>query len=206
MITSLEPTARPISAESPLILASTSRYRAELLRRLGLAFEQEAPGSDETRQPGEEPQALALRLARAKAQAVAARHTQRWVLGSDQVCACGNALLGKPGTRQQAIEQLLLLSGNSVQFFTAVALTQGSSGALYQACDLTVVRFRPLGRAEIERYVDAEPALDCAGSFKAEGLGIALCAAIESSDPTGLIGLPLIVVRELLAQAGFTLP
>lgn len=199
-------TTNPISAASPLILASTSRYRAELLRRLGLAFDQEAPGSDETPHFGEAPAELARRLARAKAQAVAARHPQRWVLGADQVCACGDALLGKPGTRQAALGQLQRLSGNSAQFFTAVALTQGASGALHQACDLTVVRFRHLGAAEIERYVDAEPAFDCAGGFKSEGLGVALCAAIESGDQTGLVGLPLIAVRKLLAQTGLELP
>jgi len=199
-------TTNPISAASPLILASTSRYRAELLRRLGLAFDQEAPGSDETPHFGEAPAELARRLARAKAQAVAARHPQRWVLGSDQVCACGEALLGKPGTRQRAIEQLRQLSGNSARFFTAVALVQAGSGALLEACDLTTVRFRHLDAAEIERYVDAEPAFDCAGGFKSEGLGVALCVAIESSDQTGLVGLPLIAVRDLLARAGLMLP
>ena len=195
-----------ISALSPLMLASTSRYRAELLRRLGVPFEQEAPGSDETPRAGESPLALAQRLALAKATAVAARHPQRWVLGSDQVCACGDELLGKPGTRQRAIEQLTRLSGNSARFFTAVALTHGASGALHEALDLTIVRFRQLDAAEIERYVDAEAAFDCAGSFKSEGLGIALCEAIESRDQTGLVGLPLIAVRQLLLQAGLALP
>ena len=195
-----------ISAQTPLILASTSRYRADLLRRLGVPFEQEAPGSDETPRAGEAPRTLAQRLALAKATAVAARYPQRWVLGSDQVCACGEELLGKPGTRQRAIGQLTRLSGNSAQFYTAVALIHGASGALYEALDLTTVRFRRLDAAQIERYVDAEPAFDCAGSFKSEGLGIVLCEAIESRDQTGLVGLPLIAVRELLAQAGLTLP
>jgi septum formation protein len=195
-----------ISALSPLILASTSHYRAGLLRRLGVPFEQEAPGSDETPHSGEAPPALAQRLALAKATAVAVRHPQRWVLGSDQVCACGDELLGKPGTRQRAIEQLTRLSGNSARFFTAVALTHGASGALHEALDITIVRFRQLDAAEIERYVDAEAAFDCAGSFKSEGLGIALCEAIESRDQTGLVGLPLIAVRQLLLQAGLALP
>jgi len=128
------------------------------------------------------------------------------VLGSDQVCACGDELLGKPGTRQRAIEQLTRLSGNSARFFTAVALTRGAGGALHEALDLTTVRFRRLDAAEIERYVDAEPAFDCAGSFKSEGLGIALCEAIESRDQTGLVGLPLIAVRELLVRVGLALP
>ncbi len=195
-----------ISAQTPLILASTSRYRAELLRRLGVPFEQEAPDSDETPHSGETPLALAQRLALAKAQAVAARQPQRWVLGSDQVCACGDELLGKPGDRQRAIGQLTRLSGNSARFFTAVALTHGGSGTLYEAFDLTTVHFRQLDAGEIERYVAAEPAFDCAGSFKSEGLGIALCESIESRDQTGLVGLPLIAVRELLAKAGLTLP
>lgn len=193
-----------ISTDSPLILASTSRYRAELLRRLGLPFAQEAPDTDETPQAGEAPEALARRLALAKARAVAARHPGRWVLGSDQVCAGGGQLLGKPGTRRRAVEQLGLLSGGSAQFLTAAALVR--DGTAHTALDVTTVRFRRLSAAEIERYVDAEPALDCAGSFKCEGLGITLCEAIESRDPTALVGLPLIAVRELLAQCGFALP
>jgi septum formation protein len=190
-----------ISTAAPLILASTSRYRAELLRRLRVPFEQQAPGCDETADAGEAAETLAQRLARAKAQAVAACRPDRWVLGSDQVCACGDALLGKPGTRERALGQLQLLSGNSAHFVTAVALQCGDR--LYQATDITTVRFRRLDPIEIERYVDIEPALDCAGSFKSEGLGITLCAAIESRDPTALIGLPLIAVRELLARAGW---
>lgn len=194
-----------ISADSPLILASTSRYRAELLRRLGLPFEPAAPEADETPQSGETPAALAQRLALAKARSVAARQPRRWVLGSDQVCACGDRLLGKPGTRERAIAQLGLLSGNSVQFLTAVALLHDGAAA-HTALDVTTVRFRSLSPAEIERYVAAEPALDCAGSFKCEGLGISLCQAIESQDPTALVGLPLIAVRDLLARCGLALP
>jgi septum formation protein len=187
-----------------LILASTSRYRAQLLQRLRLPFSQEAPGCDETPLSGETAPALARRLALAKARAVAGRQPQAWVIGSDQVCACGGELLGKPGSRERAIEQLSRLSGNSAQFHTALALVRGDTA--YQAADLTTVRFRRLGRDQIERYVDAEPALDCAGSFKSEGLGIALCAAIESSDPTALVGLPLIALQDLLAQAGLVVP
>jgi len=189
-----------------LILASTSRYRAELLRRLHLPFTQEAPDSDETPYVGEAPAALALRLALAKARAVAARHPQAWVIGSDQVCACGEELLGKPGSRERAIEQLRVLSGNSVQFHTALALAHGASGRELSGADLTTVRFRELDAAQIERYVDAEPSLDCAGSFKSEGLGIALCAGIESQDPTALVGLPLVALCGLLRQAGIALP
>lgn len=193
-----------LSPSSPLILASTSRYRAELLGRLRLPFTQEAPQTDETPRPGETPAALAQRLGLAKARDVAARHPGRWVLGSDQVCACGERLLGKPGTRQRAIEQLGLLSGGSAQFLTAVALVR--DGTAHSALDVTTVRFRALSAAEIERYIDAEPALDCAGSFKCEGLGISLCEAIESRDPTALVGLPLIAVRELLARCGLAVP
>ena len=145
-------------------------------------------------------------MALAKAGAVAARHPRRWVLGSDQVCACDGKLLGKPGTRPRAAAQLKLLSGSAAHFITAVVLQQQDSGALLQALDLCTVRFRALGDAEIERYLDAEDALDCAGSFKSEGLGISLCEAIETQDPSGLVGLPLIAVRRLLAQAGLELP
>jgi septum formation protein len=193
-----------ISKVQPLILASGSRYRAELLRRLGLPFEQDSPDLDESRHPNEPAETLARRLAAAKARAVAARRPGRWVLGSDQVCACADRVLGKPGSRALAREQLSLLSGQEARFLTAVALAV--NGELHEALDLTVVRFRRLEAAEIERYLDAEPAYDCAGSFKAEGLGISLCAAIESSDPTGLIGLPLITVHALLAKAGVSIP
>lgn len=189
-----------------LILASTSRYRAELLRRLQIPFTQEAPGSDETPYVGEAPAALAQRLALAKARAVAARHPTAWVIGSDQVCACGETLLGKPGSRQQAVEQLQMLSGGSARFHTGLALVHGASGRELQAMDLTTVRFRALDDAQIERYVEAEPSLDCAGSFKSEGLGIALCAAIESQDPTALVGLPLVALCGLLREAGIVLP
>ena len=193
-----------ISQDSPLILASSSRYRAELLRRLGVPFEALAPDVDETPRPDEEPYPLAFRLAGAKARALAARHPDRWVLGSDQVPSLEGTVLGKPGTRESAVQQLRAFSGRAVEFHTAVALVGGP--VLLTAVDLTIVRFRELGDDEIERYVDAEVAYDCAGAFKAEGLGISLFSAIESRDPTGLIGLPLIAVRNLLAQAGFAVP
>lgn len=194
----------PISKESPLVLASGSRYRAELLRRLGVPFEAVAPGVDETPIPGEEPFPLAVRLASAKAQALAGRHPDRWVLGSDQVPSLDGVVLAKPGTRAAGMEQLRAFSGKAVEFHTAVTLIGGPRPLA--AADLTVVRFRELDDAEIERYLDAEPAWDCAGSFKAEGLGITLFNAVESRDPTALIGLPLIAVRSLLAQAGYTIP
>jgi septum formation protein len=195
----------PISADAPLILASGSRYRADLLRRLRLPFVQESPEVDESALPGEEPAALARRLALLKAGVIAARRPGCWVLGSDQVCACGPDILGKPGSHEQAVRQLCLLSGKSARFFTAVVLACSTRPSM-TALDLATVRFRELDAAEIGRYLDAEPAYDCAGSFKSEGLGIALCEAIETSDPSGLVGLPLIAVRRLLAQAGSTLP
>jgi len=195
----------PISTQAPLVLASASRYRAELLRRLQLPFETCAADVDETPESGEAPAALAARLAVVKARAVAALRPTRWVLGSDQVCACQGTLLGKPGARVRAIEQLQLLSGTEAVFYTAIALLH-DAGEPLQAMDVTRVRFRVLSRAEIERYIDAEPSFDCAGSFKSEGLGITLCATVDSQDPSGLIGLPLIATRTLLAQAGLPLP
>jgi septum formation protein len=193
-----------ISQESPLVLASTSRYRAELLGRLGVPFVALAPGVDEAGQPAESPANLAQRLALEKARAVQAREPGRWVLGSDQVASLDGAVLGKPGSRANALVQLRSFSGKSVVFYTAVALVGGDQ--VLTALDTTIVRFRALGLAEIERYLDAEPAWDCAGAFKAEGLGISLFTAIEARDPTALIGLPLIAVRGLLAQAGFATP
>jgi septum formation protein len=193
-----------ISQATPLLLASTSRYRADLLRRLQLPFEAVAPGVDEAPQAGEAPARMAQRLARAKAQAVAAAHPDRWVLGSDQVPAFENRVFGKPGDRATAIDQLVACSGKSVEFHTAVALV--GSGRVLEQLDTTVVRFRVLTRAQVERYLDAEPAYDSAGSFKVEGLGIALFEAIDSRDPTALVGLPLIAVRRLLGEAGYALP
>lgn len=188
----------------PLLLASTSRYRRELLQRLGLALECAAPDVDETPQPGEAPRALAVRLARAKAVEVAARHPGRWVIGSDQVAELNGSPLGKPGDVAGAHAQLAAMSGHAVDFHTAVSLCRDDQ--VFEAYDLTRVRFRVLDTAEIARYVAIEQPLDCAGSFKCEGLGISLFEAIENRDPTALIGLPLIAVCQLLRQAGYRLP
>ena len=187
-----------------LILASTSRYRRELLERLRLPFHVARPEVDETPDAGESPPALAKRLARAKAEAIAAQFPDAWVIGSDQVAALGPRPLGKPGTRDKAIAQLGAMSGKEIQFHTAIALVRG--GTVLEAMDTTRVFFRDLQAEEMERYVDTEQPLDCAGSFKSEGLGIALFDAIESSDPTALVGLPLIALSRLLREAGFTLP
>jgi len=186
--------------EVDLILASTSRYRAEQLRRLTDSFRQMSPEVDETRRPGERPQALAERLALAKAQAVAQRHPGSFVIGSDQVAALGDEVLGKPGSVERARQQLLACSGREVLFHTALALIE-PDGRAHTAVDLTRVRFRDLDEAEIARYVARELPLDCAGSFKVEGLGIGLFDAVVSEDPTALVGLPLVALCRLLRAA-----
>lgn len=187
-----------------LILASTSPYRRALLERLRLPFETQSPGVDEAPASGELPAQLARRLAEAKAQAVARTTPDASVLGSDQVAECDGALLGKPGDRRGALSQLQAMSGREVRFHTAVCLHVGQQAIV--ASDLTIVRLRSLDAGTIARYVDAEAPFDCAGSFKAEGLGIALFERIDSTDPTALVGLPLIATARLLRQAGFALP
>ncbi|GHA69827.1 Maf family protein [Cognatilysobacter bugurensis] len=188
----------------PLVLASTSRYRRELLERLRVPFDVAQPDVDETPRPGEAPQALAVRLADAKAGAVI-RSRDAWVLGSDQVAELDGRPLGKPGDRANAHAQLAAMSGRAVVFHTALSLRH-PDGRCHAACDRTLVRFRTLDGDEIARYVEAEQPLDCAGSFKSEGLGITLFDAIETVDPTALIGLPLIATARLLREAGFRLP
>ncbi|HLM53851.1 MAG TPA: Maf family nucleotide pyrophosphatase [Pseudoxanthomonas sp.] len=188
----------------PLILASTSRYRRELLERLRLPFHISRPEVDESPLPGETPGALAPRLAAAKARAIAAQHPEAWVIGADQVAALDSQALGKPGNRDTAVAQLSAMSGREVRFHTALCLVRGQ--VALEALDTALVRFRPLQAGEIERYVDAEQPLDCAGSFKVEGLGISLFESVESRDPTALIGLPLIALGRMLRQAGFALP
>lgn len=188
-----------------LILASTSAYRRTLLERLGLPFDAARPDVDETPLPGEAPAALAARLARAKAEAVAAGAGDAWTIGSDQVAELDGRPLGKPGTTENAIAQLRAMSARAVRFHTALCLA-GPDGRRREHLDLTVVRFRTLGEDEIARYVARERPLDCAGSFKCEGLGIALFEAIENRDPTALVGLPLIATARLLREAGFAVP
>ena len=189
-----------------LVLGSTSRYRHELLSRFRLPFDTASPDVDETPQPGETPGALALRLALAKAHAVAAQYLDAIVIGSDQVADLNGQPLGKPLVHDKAVAQLRAMSGQSMQFHTAVAVVCKATG--FAQADTAVVRtvFRSLNDAEIERYLRAEEPYDCAGSAKSEGLGIALLDAIESDDPTALIGLPLIRTARLLRAAGVVLP
>ncbi len=188
-----------------VVLGSTSRYRRELLTRLHLPFEVAAPDVDETPQPGEAPRALALRLALVKARAVAARHPEAVVIGSDQVADLAGQPLGKPGTHERAVQQLRQMRGQTVVFQTAVAVVCLASG--FEAVDLAPVRvqFRDLTDTEIEHYLLAETPYDCAGSAKSEGLGIALLEAIENDDPTALVGLPLIRTARMLRAAGVKL-
>jgi len=187
-----------------LILASTSRYRQELLARLRLPFRCEAPDVDETALPGESPAALAERLALAKARAVAARHPQAVVIGSDQVADLAGEALGKPGSHERAAAQLARMSGQALVFQTAVAVVAPSLAAIERA--EVRVQMRSLSAAEIEAYLRADQPYDCAGSAKVESLGITLLESVESDDPTALIGLPLIRTCRLLRRAGLTLP
>lgn len=189
-----------------LTLASTSAYRRALLERLGLPFDTARPDVDETPLSDETPQALAVRLARAKAEAVLdPGQPDLWVIGSDQVAELDEEPLGKPGSIARAEAQLRAMSGREVRFLTAVCLA-GPGGRRLEALDVTTVHFRPLSNGEIARYVDRERPLDCAGSFKSEGLGITLFEAIENRDPTALVGLPLIATARLLREAGFVAP
>ena len=190
------------SALPALILGSTSRYRRELLERLRLPFSVDSPRVDETPRPGEAPAALAMRLALAKARDVASRSPAAVVIGSDQVADLNGAPIGKPGNHQRAIEQLHAMSGRTVVFQTAIAVVRADTGFEASVLVPVVVRFRQLNDVEIEHYLRAEEPYDCAGSAKSEALGIALLDAIESDDPTALVGLPLIKTCQLLREAG----
>ena len=198
-LTPSAPTSRSV------VLGSTSRYRRELLERLRIPFTVSAPGVDETPLPGEAPQALARRLALAKALAVAALHPDAVVIGSDQVADLAGQALGKPGEHARAVQQLRKMRGQTVVFQTALAVVCLASG--YEQVDLAEVRvvFRDLSDDEIEAYLQAEQPYDCAGSAKSEGLGIALLESIDNDDPTALIGLPLIRTARMLRQAGVKL-
>lgn len=185
-----------------LILGSTSRYRRELLERLRLPFECVSPQVDETPRPAEAPAALAQRLALAKARAVAALHPDAVVIGSDQVADVDGEPIGKPGTHERAVAQLQRMSGRAIVFQTAVAVVRPATGFEQVLLAPVTVRFRELDLTEIDHYLRLEQPYDCAGSAKCETLGISLLGAIESDDPTALIGLPLIRTCELLRAAG----
>ncbi|HTC28939.1 nucleoside triphosphate pyrophosphatase [Dyella sp.] len=189
-----------------IVLGSTSRYRAELLGRLGLDFEARAPGTIENIIASEMPADRARRLAIAKATDAGTGLTDALVIGSDQVAELGGRVLDKPGSEQRAFEQLAACSGHIVNFHTALCLFETRSGERHTHVDLTRVHFRTLDAAEIKRYIEREQPLDCAGSFKCEGLGIALFERIENVDPTALIGLPLIALTRLLRDAGVNIP
>ncbi len=197
--------ATTLADNRPVVLGSTSRYRQELLTRLRIPFSVTAPNVDETPVAGETPKNLALRLALAKAQAVAALHPQAVVIGSDQVADLAGQPLGKPGEHARAVQQLRQMRGQTVIFQTALAVVCQATG--FEAVDLAEVRvvFRDLSDEEIEAYLQAEKPYDCAGSAKSEGLGIALLESIDNDDPTALIGLPLIRTARLLRQAGVKL-
>lgn len=189
-----------------LILASTSPYRRELLSRLRLHFDVVASNVDEACVLNESPKMQAQRLAETKARTVAEHHREAWVIGADQVAELNGQALGKPGNFERAADQLNAASGQRVLFHSAVSLHHYAKKQVIRFCDLTIVRFRTLSTAEIERYLHAEQPYDCAGSFKSEGLGITLFDAIESHDPTALIGLPLIALSRALRQTGLQLP
>ncbi|MGV8803526.1 MAG: Maf family nucleotide pyrophosphatase [Polaromonas sp.] len=200
---SCSPPAAP--ATRPLILGSTSRYRRELLQRLRLDFDVAAPEVDETPLPGETPRALAQRLALAKARAVAAGAPHAVVIGADQVADLHGLPLGKPGNHERAVAQLRQMRGQTVVFQTAIAVVCLQSGFEQTSLAAVSVKFRDLSDEEIENYLRAEQPYDCAGSAKSEGLGIALLDAIDSDDPTALVGLPLIRTCKMLQAAGVAL-
>lgn len=185
-----------------LVLASSSLYRRQLLERLRLPFDWISPQVDETPLAGEAPAELALRLALAKSRAVAEQRPDALIIGCDQVLVSANHLLGKPATPQRAQQQLRQMSGAQAVFYNGICLYNSASGALQQAVETVTVHFKPLSDEVIDRYLRLEPAYDCAGSFKSEGLGIVLFERIESNDPTALIGLPLIRLCQLLENEG----
>ncbi|MEP1471734.1 MAG: Maf family nucleotide pyrophosphatase [Halieaceae bacterium] len=186
-----------------LILASTSPYRRRLLERLSLPFETEPPGTEESPQPGESPEALARRLSQAKAQDVASRFPDSLVIGSDQVATVDGQLLNKPGDHSTATAQLRSSAGKQVTFYTGVALRGITSRLNLHHVEPFRVKFRPLSDEQIEYYLRTEQPYDCAGSFKCEGLGISLFEAMTGDDPTSLEGLPLITLTSMLTTAGY---
>ncbi|WP_407296320.1 Maf family protein [Stutzerimonas zhaodongensis] len=189
-----------------LLLASSSPYRRELLSRLQLEFDCKAPDIDETARAGEQPEQLVRRLALEKAQALALTHQQHLIIGSDQVAVLEGRILGKPYTFSRARQQLKDCSGRSVNFLTGLTLLDSQTGTTQSDCVTFTVHFRPLSDQQIERYLQAEQPYDCAGSFKAEGLGVSLFISTEGPDATSLIGLPLIRLVDMLNNAGIEVP
>lgn len=185
-----------------IVLASTSPYRRELLARLGLPFEVANPLTDESPLPDESPENLALRLSELKARAVASAYPDALVIGSDQVVTVDGKIYGKPGNHERAVSQLHELSGKTVNFFTGLCLLNAKNSKA-EVCGVpTLVKFRELSDREINNYLRREPAYNCAGSAKSEGLGIALMASMRGDDPNALIGLPLIALCDLLRNQG----
>ena len=189
-----------------VILASTSRYRAALLRQLHVPFEQAAPDCDESPLPDETPAALVTRLSLAKAQSLAAAHAGSLIIGSDQVADLDGLVLGKPGDKARATRQLQTMRGKPVIFRTGLCLLDTSTGLARETSINTEAQFRDLSDAEIERYLDHDTPFDCAGSFKSEQLGISLLSAMRTDDPSALIGLPLIALAQMLREAGLDVP
>ncbi|MGY5957488.1 7-methyl-GTP pyrophosphatase [Kosakonia sp. BK9b] len=185
---------------STIILASTSPYRRALLEKLGVTFECAAPNTDETPQPGESPRHLVLRLAQDKAQSLAQAYPHHLIIGSDQVCVLDGEITGKPHSEENARQQLMKASGNIVTFYTGLALFNSATGHLQTECEPFDVHFRHLSEQEIDDYVRKERPLNCAGSFKSEGLGIALFERLEGRDPNTLVGLPLIALCQMLRR------
>ena len=193
-------------ANASIVLASSSRYRRELLQRLGLPFESWSPEIDEAPLPAEPPRQTAIRLALAKAQAGARRFPKAWVIGSDQVADLDGRPIGKPGTFENARRQLRDVSGHSVLFHTALCVLNARMERRHERLVTTEVAFRRLSDSEIDRYLEREHALDCAGSAKSEGLGVALLSRMHGEDPTALVGLPLIALAAMLRAEGFEVP
>ena len=191
---------------SPLILASTSRYRAELLQRLKIPFEQIAPDCDETPHPGESALTLVDRLAQAKAASVASVNPQALIICSDQVACCQGDILGKPGDHHSAVRQLQSLRGNTVEFHTGLCVTHHATNKSLRSTVTTTVEFKNLNDEQIERYLQKDQPYDCAASFRSESYGSTIVSRISTDDPTALIGLPIVRVAEYLDEFGFELP
>jgi len=189
-----------------VILASTSRYRAQLLERLEIPFEQVAPECDETPLPDETALALVERLAHAKAASVASEHPDKLVIGSDQVACCGSSILGKPGNHDTAVKQLQMLSGNTVEFHTGLCVICNKVNKSMHSIATTTVEFKTLNDDQIERYLQKDKPYDCAASFRSESYGSTIVKRISSDDPTALIGLPVVRVAEYLDELGLALP